>query len=73
MNEPFRLAMRRRMFKYAVVPMELDTAFNEFMADRDERFKPGNDKVWGEGNWIRCEGCPDSLGYPSYHHKDAHN
>jgi hypothetical protein len=46
----------------------------EFLLDRDERFREGNDKTWGKGNWVRCmePGCTDTLGYPSYHHKDAH-
>lgn len=40
---------------------------------RDRRFAPGNDRIWGEGNWIRCPICPyDSRGFEVYHHKDAH-
>lgn len=44
-----------------------------FLAWRDSRFKKGNDRIWGAGNWIRCARCPDSTGFPSYHHKDAHS
>ena len=42
------------------------------LAERDERFGPLNDRIWGAGNWVRCERCPDSLGLPSYHHVKAH-
>lgn len=44
----------------------------KFLKDRDMRFKEGNDRAWGEGNWIRCHTCLDGFGYPSYHHKDVH-
>lgn len=41
--------------------------------ERDRRFAPGNDQVWGPGNWVRCPTCPhDSLGREVYHHRDAH-
>lgn len=45
-----------------------------FLVDRDERFREGNDKTWGRGNWVRCmrSSCTDALGYPAYHHKEAH-
>lgn len=37
------------------------------------RFAPGNDEIWGEGNWIRCSICPhDYYDREVYHHKDAH-
>lgn len=42
------------------------------LIDRDEHFKIGNDRLWGEGNWIRCDTCADGAGMPSYHHKDFH-
>ncbi len=45
---------------------------NWFLVDRDARFAPGNDKVWGKGQWVRCDTCVDSLGYPAYHHKNHH-
>jgi hypothetical protein len=42
--------------------------------ERDARFAPGNDKLWGPGNWIRCPTCPhDYFDHEVYHHKDAHN
>jgi hypothetical protein len=42
--------------------------------ERDARFAPGNDKLWGPGNWIRCPICPhDYFDHEVYHHKDAHN
>lgn len=42
--------------------------------ERDAHFKPGNDSVWGEDNWLRCSTCPlDSVGFEVYHHKDAHS
>lgn len=42
--------------------------------DRDARFKDLNNRIWGEGNWIRCSTCPhDSKDREVYHHKDAHN
>lgn len=44
----------------------------KFLSDRDRRFREGNDKIWGHGNWVRCGKCVDSLGYPAYHHRDAH-
>lgn len=47
-------------------------AIGWFLTDRDDRFREGNDKVWGAGNWVRCATCLDSLGYPAYHHKDHH-
>jgi hypothetical protein len=41
--------------------------------ERDARFVPGNDRIWGPGNWVRCPTCPrDSAGNEVYHHKDAH-
>ena len=41
--------------------------------ERDARFTPGNDKIWGEGNWVRCSVCEhDSKDREVYHHKDAH-
>lgn len=40
---------------------------------RDEHFAPGNDRIWGAGNWVRCETCPpDSNGQGVYHHRAAH-
>lgn len=42
------------------------------LADRHERFRKGNDKVWGEGNWIMCGQCEDGMGYPAFHHRDFH-
>jgi hypothetical protein len=46
--------------------------FEVFLEDRDKRFTEGNDKTWGRGNWVRCGTCLDTLGYPAYHHRDAH-
>lgn len=41
--------------------------------DRDAEFAPGNDRIWGVDNWIKCYECPrDSLGDPVYHHKNNH-
>lgn len=41
--------------------------------ERDARFTTGNNKIWGEGNWIRCSTCPkDHYGREVYHHKNAH-
>jgi len=48
------------------------TYVEAFLLDRDERFREGNDKLWGAGNWIRCDRCLDTLGYPAYHHREAH-
>lgn len=39
---------------------------------RDQVFGPGNDKVWGPGEWVRCADCPDATGFPSYHHRAVH-
>lgn len=40
---------------------------------RDERFRELNDRIWGEGNWLRCPSCPhDDNDREIYHHKDAH-
>jgi len=44
----------------------------ETAEERDDRFRLENDRVWGPGNWISCPSCPDALGKPSYHHRDAH-
>lgn len=45
----------------------------ETLAERDARFAPMNDRMWGAGNWVRCaDGCADSFGLPTYHHKDYH-
>lgn len=42
-------------------------------AERDERFAPGNDRIWGASNWVRCSICPtDSNGRQVYHHVDHH-
>lgn len=42
--------------------------------ERDARFAPGNDRIWGAGNWIRCSICPhDSLGREIYHHRGHHS
>jgi hypothetical protein len=42
--------------------------------ERDARFSPLNDRIWGEGNWVRCSTCPhDSEDREVYHHKDAHS
>jgi len=33
-----------------------------------------NDRVWGQGNWVRCEPCPrDPTGLGVFHHKDFHD
>lgn len=41
---------------------------------RDARFAPINNRIWGEGNWVRCAQCPrDDRGNEVYHHKEAHN
>jgi len=46
---------------------------DETEAERDARFTPDCDRLWGEGNWVRCPLCPrDSTGREVYHHKDAH-
>ena len=41
--------------------------------ERDARFTPGNDRIWGPGNWYRCPICPhDSEDREVYHHVEAH-
>jgi len=41
--------------------------------DREERLRPLNDRIWGEGNWIECPTCPlDDEGYRVFHHRNAH-
>lgn len=45
---------------------------NETDAQRYERFREGNDALWGEGNWIECPVCLDGRGKPSFHHKEMH-
>jgi len=48
-------------------------ALYEADEDRDARFAPGNDKIWGEGNWVKCAICPrDATGRLTYHHKNYH-
>jgi hypothetical protein len=43
-------------------------------AERDAKFAPENDRLWGAGNWIRCATCPlDSEGRQVYHHRRAHS
>lgn len=37
-----------------------------------ERYRPGNDALWGPGNWVMCMTCPPAGGRPVFHHKDAH-
>jgi predicted RNase H-like HicB family nuclease len=40
---------------------------------RDEHFAADNDRIWGAGNWVRCQRCPpDSNGQGVYHHRNAH-
>lgn len=40
---------------------------------RDIWFAPGNNALWGEGNWVRCSVCPhDEAGCEVYHHKEFH-
>lgn len=42
--------------------------------DRDARFTPMNDRLWGAGNWLRCPTCPhDSEDREVYHHVKAHD
>jgi hypothetical protein len=42
--------------------------------ERDARFAPENDRIWGPGNWVRCPTCPrDSEGREVYHHVKAHS
>ena len=56
----------------AVIP-ETPLPASTDQAERDAHFAPGNDYIWGEGNWIRCAICPlDSAGFEVYHHKDHH-
>jgi hypothetical protein len=49
-----------------------DAAIDVLLKWRDDHFEDGNDKVWGQGNWVRCSDCPDGTGLPSYHHRDTH-
>jgi len=45
----------------------------ETAVERDARFAPLNDRIWGEGQWVRCSTCPpDGEGGAVYHHKNAH-
>jgi hypothetical protein len=41
--------------------------------ERDARFIPGNNRLWGEHNWFKCYRCRDSNGLPVYHHWKAHH
>lgn len=50
-----------------------EIAYNTVLNHRDELFGPGNDEVWGAGNWMRCDQCIDHLGLPSYHHVSVHS
>jgi hypothetical protein len=43
------------------------------LAERRARFGPGNDELWGPGNWVECAQCPDSFGFPAFHHRLAHD
>jgi hypothetical protein len=41
--------------------------------ERDARHAPENDRIWGEGRWVRCSTCPrDATGREVYHHRNAH-
>lgn len=49
-----------------------EAVLGALLARREAAFAPGNDKVWGEGNWIACDRCPDAVGFPSFHHREFH-
>ena len=56
----------------AIVPWLPLPIFFKDCEIRDAYFAPGNDETWGEGNWVKCDRCPDSRGLPSYHHRNFH-
>jgi hypothetical protein len=43
--------------------------------DRDAYFAPGNDHLWGDGEWVKCyePRCRDDRGLPSFHHRLFHD
>lgn len=48
-------------------------AVRSVLTYRREHWAEGNDKVWGEGNWVECHQCElDHSGFPVFHHKDHH-
>lgn len=50
-----------------------DEISEDGMCIRCLRFAPGNDKIWGRGNWIACGYCPrDSMDRKVYHHINNH-
>lgn len=37
-----------------------------------QRFAPGNDDIWGKGNWIMCTQHNCMNRKPVFHHRDFH-
>lgn len=51
----------------------MSSSSGETDEERDARFAPMNDRIWGEGNWLRCPTCPlDDNDRQVYHHRNAH-
>jgi hypothetical protein len=47
---------------------------DETPEQRRQRFRDGNNAVWGVGQWVECNlpCCLDGEGKPSFHHRRYH-